>query len=199
MARDHTRDLTDPSAPVLHVPQGAVPRGLRSDAFLQRESSRPQPAPSPAEFESRIPALTAAAATVPAPRDWDFALPAPLPPKESDALHDPDANWRRQVGLRAPEEPVALPDTARERFAGNWERLASEPRKEHHSVFRRRIEKSRATRWLFTNGRFDFGAAAGPLLLLILLCAAIIYGRQVIASGGHKPAPPAETPPAPAR
>ncbi len=199
MARDHTRDLTDPAAPVLHVPQGAVPRGLRSDAFLQRESPRPQPAPSPAEFESRIPAVIAASATVPAARDWDFALPAPLPPKDSDPLLDMDANWRRQVGLRAPEEPTILPNTTRERFAGNWDRLASEPRKESHSVFRRRMERSPVTRWLFTNGRFDFGAAAGPLLLIVLLIAAIIYGSQVIAAGGTRPAPSAESQPASSR
>jgi hypothetical protein len=47
------------------------------------------------------------------------------------------------------------------------------------------------TRWLFSHGRFELGAAIGPLLLLALLVAAFVYGQKLL-SGGKQTSPPVE-------
>jgi hypothetical protein len=107
-------------------------------------------------------------------------MPDPPPLPARDPLIDPDANRRRQIGLRAPLESSPIPDPARERFSENWQRMAAEPRREHRGRAHRRPNRSLLTRWLFTDGRFDLGAAAGPVLLLALLVAAFIYGRRIL-------------------
>ena len=88
---------------------------------------------------------------------------------------DMDANWRHHAGLRAPLETATMPEISRERFSENWERLASEPISDRRSPAGRKMERSPLTRWLFTQDRFDFGVAIGPLLLLLLLAASSIY------------------------
>ena len=198
MARNHCENH-DCEPPVLHTPRGAAPRGLRSDAFEGRQAAPPPAAARKAgATEARTHALVAKSprqAQAQEARDWDFALPAPAQPRTTDQLVDMDANWRQHAGLRAPSETAPLPEPTRERFTENWERLASEPVPDRRSKVRQKMEQSPLTRWLFTGGRFDFGAAVGPLLLLILLVAAFIYGQRLLAGAGKKMRPAAETAP----
>ena len=141
------------------------------------------------EFLEKMPSVPPPAVN-PAVLDWDFAMPTPGTPKEQDPHLDTDANWRRQIALRPPVETEAFPSPSRERFSGNWERLASEPLRHRKAADHRKPERSALTRWLFSNGRFDFGAALGPLLLLALLTGLAIYGTRLL-SGNEKQHPPA--------
>lgn len=194
MPRTNSDEIVADGTPVLHTPQGAAPRRLRSDAFVDRPAVAPPAAvPGPQEFEERISVLRATGKRASAaPRDWDFAVPEPVRERPRDALVDPGGNWRQHAGLRAPVETAALPDSSRERFSENWQRLASEPLRERRSRVRRSLEKPELTRWMFSHGRFEWGAALGFLLLLALLIAAFVYGRRLLTGHNQKAAPPAE-------
>lgn len=196
MARNNC-EKNDREPPVLHTPRGAAPRGLRSDAFEGRPPPPPAAAQTAEAFEERVPALLANSRTQQAVemRDWDFALPVTAPSRKKEPLVEMDANWRQHAGLRAPSEAAPLPEPTRERFTENWERLASGPPPDHRSRVRRKIERSILTRWLFSHGRFDLGAAVGPLLLLALLVAVFIYGQRLLAGGVKKMSPAVETRP----
>jgi hypothetical protein len=120
-------------------------------------------------------------------------MPVPATPRQTDPHLDPDINWRRHVGLRAPAETAAFSETIREKFNENWERLASAPPRPRHGKVRLNLGKSALTRWLFHDGRLDFGNAFGSLLLIGLLVATVIYGAKVLAGSGgesrqHAPA-----------
>ena len=194
MARNKC-EIEDCEQTVRHTPRGAAPRCLRSDAFESRSPARLVPAPHTAEAgKDQITSRPETSRQKPsATREWDFSLPDPAPPRPGDQLIDMDANWRRHAGLRAPLETAALPEISRERFSENWERLASEPRGDRRSPARTTTERSLLTRWVFTHGRLDFGVAIGPLLLLILLAAASIYGWRLLADHERKPSPTVET------
>jgi hypothetical protein len=194
MARNQL-EHQDCEQPILQTPRGAAPRGLRSDAFEGRPTpAPPQSAQTADAFEARLPELMAnSKPKTPEPRDWDFALPSAAPPRPANQLMDPDANWRQHAGLRAPAEIVPIPDTSRERFTENWERLAAEPQKDRGGKIHRKLEQSPLTRWLFTDGRFDFGAAIGPVLLLLLLLAAFRFGQRMLADGEKQAPRAAET------
>ena len=196
MARNQIENQ-DCEQPTLQTPRGAAPRGLRSDAFEGRPAPLPPQSAQTAEaFEARLPELLESSKPkAPQAREWDFALPSATPPRLEHQLMDRDANWRQHAGLRAPAETAPLPDTSRERFSENWERLASEPPKDRSSKLRRKMEQSPLTRWLFSDGRFDFGSAIGPLLLLLLLLAAFRFGQRMLAGGEKQPPRAAETAP----
>ena len=196
MARNKL-DIEDTEQSVRHTPRGAAPRGLRSDAFEGRSSTPGPPAvPTMETFEEQVPSILATSRPVPsAPLEWDFSLPDPATPRPGDQLLDRDANWRRQASLRAPLDTAPLPETTRERFSENWERMASEPKRDRRNRVRKKGERSRLTRWLFPDGRFDFGNAFGPLLLVMLLAAAIVYGWRLLADNQRKPSPPVESTP----
>lgn len=193
MARNKC-EIEDCEQPVRHTPRGAAPRGLKSDAFEARSSAPPPRAAPPAEpLEKPLRPLSPISGQTPSvTREWDFSLPDPAPPRPGDQLLDMDANWRQHSGLRAPLEPATLPETSRERFSENWERIASEPRRDRRTSVRKKVERSLLTRWLFPDGRFDFGVAVGPLLLLILLAAAIVYGSRLLTDPERKPPPTVE-------
>ena len=196
MARNQLENQ-DCEQPILQTPRGATPRGLRSDAFEGRPPpAQPQTAQTAEAFEARLPELMAhSKPKAPAALEWDFALPSAPPPRPANQLMDRDANWRQHAGLRAPAEAAPIPDTSRERFTENWERLASEPHRERSRILRRKMEHSPLTRWLFSDGRFDFGAAIGPLLLLLLLLAAFRFGQRMLADGEKQAPRAAETTP----
>ena len=196
MARNKC-EIEDCEQPVRHTPRGAAPRGLRCDAFEGRSSAPAPPAAQTTKtVEEQIPSSPATGRQKPsATREWDFSLPDPGPPRPGAQLIDMDANWRQHAGLRAPLEAATLPETARERFSENWERLASEPMSDRRSPAGIKMERSPLTRWLFTQDRFDFGAAIGPLLLLLLLAASSIYGWRLLADHERKPSPPVESSP----
>jgi hypothetical protein len=127
-------------------------------------------------------------------RGWAFHLPGPAPEKCREPLVQTDDARLLHAGQRPPEECVRVPVAVREHFAGNWERAAAEPLPDHRRRVRRRMESSRLTRWLFTNGRFDITSAFGPLLLLLLLAAVFYLGYKLLTGGGGLPPPPAEQP-----
>ena len=181
--------------PVLHTPRGAVPRGLKSDAFVARPAAVAPPAgQTVGALEARVPVVEASGDPNPAAvRQWDFALPDPALARSGDPFMQPDANRRRHAGPRAPAEADSIPATAREQFAENWDRLASEPARGRRRKAQRFLERSPLTRWLLSDGRFDFAAAAGPVLLLVLLGALIFYGRRLLAGEEKKTAPATET------
>jgi hypothetical protein len=131
----------------------------------------------------------------PEARDWAFGVPESAPEHSSrESLIDPDANWRHQAGQRAPAE-IPLPQSARERFSENWERLASSPQGEtrSRSRMRRKLESSKVSGWMFSGGRFELNAVAGTLMLLILLVSAFVYGRRLLTPSEPKADPPAKT------
>ena len=178
MALQKSPVVPHPDEPVLYTPPGAIPRSLRSDPFEGRREGRPQNLQGPAALDQ--PAAGSFSDSS-GERSWDFAMPAPVAPRTADPHMDPDVNWRRQVGLRAPVETPSFPDSTRERFCENWERLAAEPRNSRESRLHRALVASPLTRWLFHRGQLDFGNAFGLLLLAALLTAAVIYGRKVLA------------------
>ena len=166
-----------PDEPVLYTPPGAAPRSLRSDPFEKNRDARPlrEPAANGAVHSET------AESSADTPRSWDFAMPAPQPPKAADPHIGPDVNWRRHVGLRPPPTPPSFPTSSRERFCENWERLAAEPAPDRRSRMHRALLASPLTRWLFHRGQLDFGNAFGLLLFAALLAAAVIYGRKFLA------------------
>src|SRR5204862_3169954 len=103
------------------------------------------PAPRAPEPPSEPPATSAG------PRDWDFAMPAPAPAPlhPQDPLIDFDSNLRHQSGLRPPAETNALPESSRERFSENWERMAFVAPRHRRSRLRRKLEGSKVTGWMF--------------------------------------------------
>gem|GEM_PF-6075363 len=201
MPRTKSAEIVADGTPVMHTPRGASPRGLRSDTFVSRPPGPPPvTVPGPEESEERAPDPPPGdkpAST--GPRDWDFAVPEPSPERTRDPLIDPDVNWRQHAGLRAPVDPAPLPELARERFSENWQRLAAEPLRDRRSHAQRRMEKSGLTRWMFSHGRFEMGAAFGFLLLMALLVAAFVYGRRLLAGQDQKANRPAEAHPASTR
>lgn len=194
MARNSIPEQPDPEPglPVHSTPPGASPRGLRSESFLTRESPPPPDVPGLEEFLEKMPSVPPADVN-PAVLDWDFAMPTPGAPKKQDPHLDTDANSLRQIALRPPVETEAFPSPSRERFAGNWERLASEPLRHRKGKEPRKSERSPLTRWLFTNGRLDFGAALGPLLLIALLTGLAIYGTRLLLGSGQQHPPATES------
>lgn len=187
MARDRKPDLPE-YPPVLHTPAGALPRSLRSDAFEARTPLLPQRPAAEPERQSQ-----------PGERDWDFAMPEPPERKPEAVLIHPDANLRHHPALKLPAGPAPLPDQQRERFNDNWQRLAAEPVPPTQGALRRSLEQSKATRWMFSRGRFDIASFAGLLLLAALLCSAIYYGHRLLAAqpGSAGKAAPQHTAPAP--
>jgi hypothetical protein len=188
---------SDDGGPVHRTPRGASPRPLRSDPFagrsaapqtspLQKPEKQAEPEPTSAEPEPHEPAP-------PRERDWNFAVPEPIPNRTGEPLIDPDINWRQHAGLRAPLETAPIPDISRERFSENWQRMAAEPRRESRGRLRRRLQRSALTRWMFSQGRFEMGAAAGLLLLLALLVAAFVYGRRLLSGNERTTTPAAES------
>jgi len=178
-----------PTPPVRHTPPGVEPRGLPSN----RLRINPDAFPAELAAQESLDPLSAAPAPV-VERDWDFALPQPPPPKEADPLLNADANWRHQAGLRIPLDPDALREGIRDRFSDNWERLASEPPRTLKAPGKAAPLRSPLTRWMFTNGRFDIAATAGPLLLLVLLIAGVIYGSRLLQGGTVRSPPSGESP-----
>jgi hypothetical protein len=175
--------------PVRNTPRGVSPRGLPSDAFAGRAAGPPPlAAKAPDHVESRVPEVPVATEAPPGePRDWEFHAPEPSPEKLRKPLVDPDSTRRRVAGLHGPGHHARLPDTCRERFSENWARLASEPRSAHRRRARRKTGRSVMSRWFFAHGRFELGAAVGPLLLLALLIAAIVYGQKLLSGGPQSP------------
>lgn len=196
MARNQIPDSAHPVEPVLHAPQGVAPRGLRSDPFAGRAEMRPSAGPGPRPEASSETKPAPPAPNSESGRDWDFAMPVPTAPRQSDPHLNPDINWRRHVGLRASVESSGFTETAREKFHENWDRLASaEPPRTRRGKLSRSLEKSPLTRWLYHHGHLDFGNAFGALLLIGLLVAAAVYGTRVLAGSGHQHTPAAQSSP----
>jgi hypothetical protein len=177
--------------PVLRTPPGAVPRGLRTDNFeiygIQARAAVQVTEDAPVTKALPLPVEPAA------PRDWDFAMPAAraVEPEAKCGLIEPDANPRYTDALLRSPQPDIVSSADREKFSGNWERLAAEP------AFRReRLARSSfLRRWLFTaDGRFDAASAVGPLLLLLLLAAIVVMGRRVISAPEPHDPPPVKVP-----
>jgi hypothetical protein len=124
-------------------------------------------------------------------------MPAPAPARSplhpQDPLIDFDSNLRHQSGLRPPAETTSLPESSRERFSENWERLAFVAPRHRRSRLRRKLEESKVTGWMFSGGRFEVNAAAGILMLVLLLAAAFIYGKRILTNSESKSPPPAKT------
>jgi hypothetical protein len=177
---------TGANTPKWRTPKGASPRGLRSDAFITRSAPPPRTAAAP---EPEVPDKKE---TEPVePRDWAFGVPEPARRSGGKALIEPDANLRNIPKLRNAPAHANIPNAAREKFCENWERMEAAPPRQKKSRMRRRLEKSKVSGWLFTGGRFEVNAAAGALMLAVLLVAAFFYGRKLLTNGETKPSPPA--------